>query len=178
MYKYKNKITKKQMKSNQKIFVIGFILALALSSCQKDVLLEEMPTFRQTAYIEQNVTGDSILYPAFVYSVAVLADIPIDEIKVELTVVLKDGNKIVLTEKNLVNWSQLGFYAPECKYPKYWISRCYDLEPIKSYHFTEKDVARFEYKSQVNIQGQWYTLPLEGRNIDGPFDSINDGFWI
>jgi len=158
--------------------IIAIIVLSVCTSCNKNE--EEIApnyVFKQTAYLEQNVWGyGENYYPVFTYRVAVMSNTHFDDIKVTMTVTLVDNTQIILTGEDLTNFGQLGYSAPEYIYPIYWIASVSDSRGIceAMYGFEAEEVVRIDYSAQVQIDGQWVTLPSEGRNISDPMDS----FWI
>jgi len=164
------------MKKIQVLIAVA-IAVMSLVSCQQ----EEIPQyqFKQYAYLWQDaystsVDGVSKSYPIIAYQFAILGDQPVDEIKINLTIVLKDGRSKVLTESDLTNFGQIGLYAPEYKYPKYWIGTCSDSKGIEPnfYDFTGEDVIRFIYEAKVRIGKNWFDLPKGANEVADPSDSI------
>ena len=165
-----------------KNLLLLLIVIAVLTSCKKEeIIVPNVPTtqyaFKQTAFMWQNQWGNQTgTYSVFTYQVAVMGDQPFDEVKFTLTVTLNDSTKVILTENELTNFGQTGFYSPEYQYPKYWVATITDSKGIcpPFYNFTESDIYRFEYEATVRIGTNWYTLPKEGRKKTDPMDS----FWI
>jgi len=167
----------------KKLLLLVIVIAAITSSCKKEenIVPTTVPTtqyvFKQTAYLWQDAVGmgDS-LYPVFTYRIAVMAGVHFDSVTVKLTVTLYDSTKVILTENDLINCAQNGFYSPNYQYPEYWIVTLSDSKGIYApfYNFTENDICRFEYEATVKINGTWYVVPKEGRRVNDPFDS----FWI
>ena len=159
-------------------FLIAVAIAVvSLTSCQQD----EVPQyqFKQYAYLSKDaystsVGGVSKSYPIIAYEFAVLGDQPIDEIKLNLTVVLKDGRSKTLTESDLTNFGQIGIYAPAYKYPKYWVGTCSDSKGIEPdfYDFTGDDVVSFTYEAKIRIGKIWFNIPKGGNKVSDQCDSI------
>ncbi|MCX6822437.1 MAG: hypothetical protein NTX91_00370 [candidate division SR1 bacterium] len=169
----------------KKLLVLALVTIIAvLSSCKKDELApktEPTPTtaytFKQTAYMWQDAYEDQTgKHAVFTYRVAVMADVHMDSVTINLTVVLNDSTKITLNGNDLENFGQVGCSAPNYQYPVYWVATLTGTKGICQpfYNFTQSDVYRFEYEAKVKIRGIWYTVPKGERKVNDPFES----FWI
>lgn len=166
------------MKTNI-LFALLLIVVFGFTSCSSEDDIQPKYEFKQYAFLWKDAygmrVGDSLkLYPVISYQFAVLGDQPVDEIKLNMTIHLKDGRSKIITESDLTNFGQTGLYAPAYKYPKYWIGNCSDSKGIAPgyYDFTGEDVLSFEYEAKVRIGTHWFAIPKGSNTIDDPMDSI------
>ena len=168
-----------------KLFIVLVLFVVGFSSCSSDEDIQQSIEFKQYTWIGEN--GYSVIadkqYTNYqiTYELAVLQAEPIDSIVIDMIVTLQDATTKQLSSNQFPNGGQMGFYAKNYQYKRYWIVRIETLSDIpskfdgrlSSFGFCYEDVKSFKYTTKVLIKGKWYQVP-EGVNApnDGTMDSI------
>lgn len=162
----------------EKMFALMLLIATLFTvlSCEKEEPVIAPAGYEQQVVINSDnkmlIGGEMQIIPSIEYDLIVFSTEPVDEVKLNLKVNLKDGSQVLLTETMFPNFAQSGIYAPNYKHKKYWVIKMETL-PMMAPEFTfiSTDIISFNYEAAVRISESWYDVPA-GTNKVGEFNNF------